>query len=110
MAKKSFKPSEVPAKPGSSAKTEVVKTSSAMAHLAASDPPPTLEPPPVKASSVSEDGAGSGAGQMPILLENQETEIRYIVGSQLKPGDAVLPAQLDKKPEEDEEEDDDAED
>merc|ERR1712013_657469 len=38
-------------------------------------------------------------GQMPILLENHTPEIRYIVGSQLKAGDLVLPS---KEPEQDE--------
>ena len=104
MAKKSFKPSEVAAKPGNAPKTEVLTSSGG--HLTSSETPPVLEHLSGKPPG-SEDGAGpsSSAGQMPILLENQETEIRYIVGSQLKPGDAVLPAQLDKWPEEEEEED-----
>ena len=34
--------------------------------------------------------SSSNLGQMPILLENPESEVRYIVGSQLKPSDTPL--------------------
>merc|ERR1712113_300435 len=43
--------------------------------------------------------------QMPILLENPETEVRYIVGSQLKPSEANSPERkLSMEDEEEEEE------
>merc|ERR1712130_499376 len=53
-------------------------------------------------SNLQNEQPSENPGQMPILLENHTPEIRYIVGSQLKGGDLVLPT---KEPEQDESKD-----
>ena len=80
MAKKVTKPAEV--SPNTSLETQEPSVN----PPALSPVPPRLEEAP-KASQ--EKGAGPNLCQMPILLENPETEVRYIVGSQLRPSDGA---------------------
>ena len=80
---------------------------SEMAKKSSPTKPSILESlPPILSPSYSSSGPQPGqatppGGQMPILLENPETEVRYIVGSQLKNPDSV-PHGSDVTEEEDE--------
>ena len=95
---KLFKPSEM-AKKTIIKPVEVSPSKPPQMSLAAAslDPPssmispslPRLDSAPVLEKQ-DKDDSSSNLGQMPILLENPENEVRYIVGSQLKPSDTPL--------------------
>ena len=97
---KLFKPSEM------AKKTIIKPVEISPSKLPQMSPAPTLDPmssqmispslPRLDSAPVLEkhedvkDDSSSHLGQMPILLENPESEVRYIVGSQLKPSDTPL--------------------
>ena len=83
-----IKPSPVPEiklfKPSEMAKKSSPPKPSVTSNVEDETLPPLLSP--VKTVSSSSPAPGSGEpNQMPILLENPESEVRYIVGSQLRP-------------------------
>ena len=126
MARKTFRLNESPAKPIEAITPQLkpvsVPIEGIMADIlepsgmAESFPKPIHQPVPEEITveepvnpifDITEEGESTlvkehppeNPGQMPILLENHTPEIRYIVGSQLKAGDLVMPT---KEPEQDE--------
>ena len=108
MAKKSTKPAElpIPARPMASIPPPDLEASSKDPILTSSPIPPHLDSSaPVLEKQVGVPDNSNSLCQMPILLENPETEVRYIVGSQLKPSEANSPERkLSMEDEEEEEE------